>query len=331
MAKTSTRGLEIYLSQASKPAPADVLTSVTNAAPAVVTPATIGNYADGDVVLIESTGFTSLDDQMWTITNVTGTTFELQCSDTSAEAAPATAGTAKTYKMAGTGQNMAKWCLTSYSYDQPQAETIDLTTFCGTESASGSPQPATYSVAGFSDGCEAGFAEMMEALKDGNPRVLVIKKPTTPPAYVLQTVDVSSFSEAFELNAGISFTSGGTVKSGPFWRDCASCITYLPISAAVAGTGTATATVTFSGGPSDAAATVTLTATGPTGAITGLTPVSITNGMTADAVAAAVAAELNGKQDASTTDTLNAVAVGSVVTVTEAGGGNIVSLTAVIA
>jgi hypothetical protein len=225
---------------------------------------------------------------------------------------------------------MAKWCLTSYSYDQPQAETIDMSTFCGTESASGQPQPATYSVAGIVDECEEGMAEMMAALKDGRERLMVIKKPSEPPAYVFQTVDLSQYSEAYELNAAITFTAGGAIKSGPWSLYCKSCVDYLPINVVVAGAGTSTATVTFSGGPADADYTVTLAVTGPTGGIVGLTPVSITKGMTVEAVATAVATELNGKQDGTGTDTLVAVAAGGVVTVTEAGGGN-VTVTAVIA
>jgi len=327
MPKLSTRGLNIYMSQAANPAPADTITNVTNAAPAVVTPATIGNYSDGDIVWVQGTDFEEIDDQPWVITNVTGTTFELQCSDTSAQPAAATTGVAKVYKYT---TNLTRWCLTSYSYDQAAAETIDLSTFCGTESASGQPQPASYSVAGFSDGCEEGFQEMMKALKDAQERMLIIQKPSDPPSYVMETIDVSSFSESYELNAGISFTSGGAVKAGPWYRDCASCITYTPVVSAVAGSGTTTATITFSGGPADASATVTLTATGPTGAITGLTPVAFTKGATVDQIATAVAAELDGKQDATTTDTLVAVAAGGVVTVTESGGG-VVTVTAVIA
>ena len=102
------------------------------------------------------------------------------------------------------------------------------------------------------------------------------------------------------------------------------------ITAAVAGTGTATATITFSGGPAAAAGTVTLTADAGA-AIDGLTPVAIAQGDTAAAIATKVAAELDAKQDTGGTVTLDATAAGAVVTVTETGGGNIDSLTAVVA
>ena len=329
--KVTTRGLEIRLQQLSKPAPADAVTNITNANPPVVTPASIANYAAGDIVMVDKTGFDEIDGMYFPISNVTGTTFELDCADTSAQAAAATTGVLKVYKFQGAATNMAKWCLTSYSYDQPAAETVDLSTFCGTESASGQPQPATYSIAGIVDECEEGQAEMMAALRDGKDRLMMIKKPTEPPAYIFQTVDVGNYSESFEMNAAVTFTAGGNVKSGPFRVYCKSCVDYLPISAAVAGAGTATATITFSGGPADQAYTVTLTASGPTGSITGLTPVQITKGMTAAQVATAVATMLEGKQDATAADTLHAVAAGGVVSVSEVGGGTISALTAVIA
>lgn len=103
------------------------------------------------------------------------------------------------------------------------------------------------------------------------------------------------------------------------------------ITAAVAGTGTASATITFGGGPAPAVGTVTLTATAGTAAITGLTPVAIAKNDTAVAVAGKVATALNGKQDTAKGVTLAAAAAGAVVTVTEAGGANIVTLTAVVA
>ena len=114
---------------------------------------------------------------------------------------------------------------------------------------------------------------------------------------------------------------GGQVGGGP---------AGAPITRTIGGTGTATATITFAGGPAAAAGTVTLTADAGA-AITGLTPVAIAQGDTAAQVATKVATMLDGKQDTGATVTLDAAAIGGVVTVTEAGGGNIATLTAVIA
>ena len=114
------------------------------------------------------------------------------------------------------------------------------------------------------------------------------------------------------------------------WGMKAPVATPAAITAVVAGTATKSATITFGGGPAPATGTITLTANAGA-VIAGLTAVTITKNMTAAQAAAAVAAELNGKKDGGSTVTLAAVAAGSVVTVTEAGGANIATLTAVVA
>lgn len=97
-----------------------------------------------------------------------------------------------------------------------------------------------------------------------------------------------------------------------------------PITVADAGGGTATATLTFSGGPADQAYTFTATTIESGGvAFTGFSPVAIAPNQTTEQTASAVAAMLDGLQDAGATITLQASAAGSVVTLTEAGGGNI--------
>ena len=102
------------------------------------------------------------------------------------------------------------------------------------------------------------------------------------------------------------------------------------ITSAIAGTATASATVTVGGGPASGGGSITLTveAGGTPDAIVGIPVVTINGGETAAQVATKIAAALNGKQDAGATLTLAAVAAGAVVTVTEAGGGDIATLTA---
>ena len=104
----------------------------------------------------------------------------------------------------------------------------------------------------------------------------------------------------------------------------------LVLTALVEDTGTATATITISGLPATIAGTATVTANAGE-AITGLSAVPITVGMTSSELATAIAAELDGAEDAGTSLTLAAAAVGSVVTVTEDGGADIDTLTVTIA
>jgi len=105
---------------------------------------------------------------------------------------------------------------------------------------------------------------------------------------------------------------------------------YSRITTKIAGTGSTTATITVNGGFSPYKGTVTL-ACNAGAAITGLTAVPFDKETTNAELAALIAAELNNAQDAGTTVTLDASASGNVVTVTEDGGANIVSLSATIA
>lgn len=105
-------------------------------------------------------------------------------------------------------------------------------------------------------------------------------------------------------------------------------VVYTPKAAAtlaVAGLGTATATLTFGGGNAEGLLGGVLTITGlASGAAAVTAPaVAVTSGMTLAQLAARVAAALDGLQNVGETVTIEAAAAGAVVTLTEAGGGNI--------
>jgi hypothetical protein len=135
-------------------------------------------------------------------------------------------------------------------------------------------------------------------------------------------------TESGSLSSAYTATHLGIPAAAPPAPPAAT--TGTAITATVAGTKTKSATITFGGGPAPAAGTITLTANAGA-AIAGLTPVTVTKGMTAAQAATAVAAALNGKKDAGSSITLAAVSAGAVVTVTEAGNANIATLTAVVA
>ena len=87
---------------------------------------------------------------------------------------------------------------------------------------SGDPQPSTYSIAGPVDYCSEGHQEMMRAVEDGAERVMVIKLPQDS-GMIVMPIDVSSYSESFEMGAAISFSGGGTVKGKAQYLVCAGC------------------------------------------------------------------------------------------------------------
>lgn len=106
----------------------------------------------------------------------------------------------------------------------------------------------------------------------------------------------------------------------------------IPLSRTITGVGTPTVTITFSEGyiSDDPQATVTIAVEVDATAIDGEAPVVGVKFSSTTTLASNVAEMLNGLEDAGTTYTLSATANDNVVTVTQTGGTNITTLTAVI-
>jgi hypothetical protein len=104
---------------------------------------------------------------------------------------------------------------------------------------------------------------------------------------------------------------------------------YKPFTTTIAGTGTATATITISGGFSPYKGTVTLTCNVGS-AIVSIPVVNFTRTTTTKQLATGIATALNNRKNAANNRTLEALASGNTVTVTEDGGATVVSLSATI-
>lgn len=102
---------------------------------------------------------------------------------------------------------------------------------------------------------------------------------------------------------------------------------FSVLSATAEDTETPTATLTITGSPTKTGGTITLAAYAGSD-IFGLNVLSFDRGTTVNELASAIAAELDGKQNEFETVTIQASANGSVITVTEAGGDNIDTLSA---
>ena len=219
--KFSTRGLKIYLQDVTATLTADTITNVTNAKPAVVTPTTIASFHDGDIVKIDGTGFPSLDGKYFVVANVGGTTFELQCSDASGEAAAATKGNATPMTATGATPALVGFCLDAFSRDGPAGDTISVATFCDeTAQVSGSTSAGTLSWGGPIDFCDKGFQQMQQAMTDGKERLVIVEFPQSIGKMIIP-VEINSYSEAFNLNSAATWTGGAIVKSAPTY--CTPC------------------------------------------------------------------------------------------------------------
>lgn len=204
--KFSTRGLRTYILKKNATSISTPLTGVTNAKPAVITPA----LTTGDVVKITGTGMPSLDGRVFEV----GAGGTLLGSDASAEPAAATNGTATEYDFAG--GDFAAFCINSLSRDVPAGETISVATFCDPEAqVAGAPSGAgTLSWGGPIDFCDDGFQEMQSWLDLGGEAVVVVQFPGTIGKMYIP-VEINSYSDSFELNAAATWTGGAVVKAKP--------------------------------------------------------------------------------------------------------------------
>jgi hypothetical protein len=215
----STKGLGILLETKTSTPSEDTIQAITAASPAVVTPATIVSFNDGDWVLITGTGLKELDDMIWEVANKTGTGFELKCSDTSTAGTSAT-GKATPLAASGASAVLVPWCISSFSRDTPAAETISVGNFCDPSAqVSGDAQAGSISFNGPLDPCDKSFQELNAAIADGKERWAIVKFPQNNGELVMK-VELNSVSESMELNSAITFTGGGILKTSPTYRTC---------------------------------------------------------------------------------------------------------------
>ena len=218
--KFSTRGLKVFISVGSPAPTANPITSITNAKPAVVTPTTIANFANGDIVKITGTSKDSLDNKYFEVANKAGTTFELKCSDASKETAAATTGNATPYKASETGPDLVPFCIDSFSRERPAGEVISVATFCDPQAnVAGEGTAGTISWGGPIDFCNKGFQEMMKAMEDGSERIVVLKFPNDIGSMVVP-IEVNAYSESYNLNSAATFTGGAVAKTAPTLLTC---------------------------------------------------------------------------------------------------------------
>lgn len=216
MAKFTGDGTIIHVQDLSKTLTADVITGITNAKPAVVTPTTIGSFNNGDIVMIEKTGWSSLDNKLFVVSNATGTTFDLEGSDASGETTTAGKTATATPMAIGAGNELLEACFATISIDTQSPTTIDVSTMCQTGSLLGVAQPPTISFDGFVDPAREGFKELVRASLETprKSRALLIEFPSNNGKIVGQ-FQVSNISYSAGTGAAVAFNGSGSFISTP--------------------------------------------------------------------------------------------------------------------
>ena len=224
MGAFSSKGLKVYISQGGTGAPTPVtITSVTNAKPAVVTVGTadISKFEPGDLVMMNGTGIAALDGQYFPVGSVDDVafTFALVGSDASGATGPSTTGTVTNYEA-----NMLEFCIATMEYAQTPGQAINVGTTCDPSAQiAGEPQAGTLSITGFTDLLSPGYLEFLEAVKDGQPRVIQVDYPPSanPPngaMVIYPSATASGYTSSIGVGQAVSFTGEFTLGTNPVLR-----------------------------------------------------------------------------------------------------------------
>lgn len=218
MSKFSTKNSRVLVQSGDAVLTQDVVTAITAAKPAVVTPTTIGSFTDGDIVLIENSGMPSLDNRAFIVANLDATTFELCGSDATNDGAMNAAATATPLVIA---DDMVLACCNTIDFSPDTPATIDASTFCGTEQLIGDATPGSMSLGGFVDTCDPGYLELRAAGETNAQRVVALEMPEGR-GYIVAVAYINAPSESFAQSSAASYTAGGVLRSKTTL--CAVCV-----------------------------------------------------------------------------------------------------------
>lgn len=214
----STKGTKVCVLKGSATATSIVPTSISKAAPAVLTVASSAGIATGDLIKIPATGttgatgFAELDGKTWVVGAVTGTTIALVGSDTTASTGTLAAGVSvSAYPSTA---NMLCLCLSSITFNPESANTVSVATFCDPTATIPSQVvgAGTIDIAGYIDITDPGYKELIAAEADGKSRQWRITLGNAQ-GYILFEGILSGLSVDLPLDGAAGFSGSITLGS----------------------------------------------------------------------------------------------------------------------
>lgn len=211
MSATSTKGLETWLTTGDQVPTSVTPTAISKAKPAVVTVADTSTIFDGDLALVENTGFPELDGKYFPVGAVATGTFELVGSDTTnSSGVLAGTPTVKIYSKA----NQVKMCLATVDPATETPGTTSVGTFCDPSATIPAlAQAGTITMTGYVE-LTGYYDELNKAVEDGMTRVLTIVLPQNLGQIVVPIV-LSSIGWQTPLDGAVGFTVSGAMSSKP--------------------------------------------------------------------------------------------------------------------
>jgi len=209
MGAKSTKDLQVCITKGDATPTVEVPTTITSAAPAVVT-LVGGAGIDGDIVTITGTGMPSLDGKSFVIASATATEYTLLGSDTSGE----TWGSPVSPSMAlYQDADIECLCLSSLVLNVDEPSTISVATFCDPTAtiASAVLAAGTISFAGFVNILDSDYQELLDAAADGIERVMRIMLPDN--GYLVAPMTFSQVTWDLPLDGAVGYTGTAVLST----------------------------------------------------------------------------------------------------------------------
>lgn len=212
MTAQSTSEVSIYLTTG---AATEVTMSAppTKAAPSNIS-ATLSGGADGDVVVIKDTNWSSLD-TVWVASDVESSDFNALGSDPTGESVTSVAGKVDHY----TEVDLTKLCLASLTINTSDPSTVSVATFCdSTASLPSQVQEAgTMSFTGYTDVLSSDYVALYAASKSQDQRYIRINLGDDQ-GYLVAPVTITSFTWDLPLDGAVGYS--GSMVLGSKVKHC---------------------------------------------------------------------------------------------------------------
>jgi len=223
VATRNTKGLKFFMSGKATAVSVALAAAdeISNAKPAVVTVAATTGIAVGDIITPLATGWPELDGKTFIVANlVADTSFELQGSDTTGQAAPLVLAAgplpAVTFDVLDEAFSLEQLCLSSIGINPETASPVSVGTFCdptatvpGIEAGAG-----TLDLGFFLDKDSVGYAALLKAEADGNVHTFKIDFPNNGSLIMRGTVSGLNFTD-IPMEGAVSLVANVTLASKP--------------------------------------------------------------------------------------------------------------------
>jgi hypothetical protein len=199
----------IWLTDGALPAGV-AITSVSVAAPPLVTVPATAAFLDLDLAKPVGTGRVDLDGKYFQIDVVTGTTLELEGA--AAGAAVGALGTLQVLQMDST---FKKACQSTVTLNGQDPDSVDLSDMCDSSTKLGDPKPPTVSFTGFVNSEDDGFKNLIRASLESpkTERVLLLLYPDGE--YVCGPAEIGAISVSAARGQGLSYSGTATFTEVP--------------------------------------------------------------------------------------------------------------------